>query len=140
MVRKMARSKKTAEETRESHRRASIEWYYRNQEHAKKRSREWARANPEKAKAADARYHLKKRLAGSSRPCPELCEVCGRKGQRWSAGTLCRDHDHETGKFRGWLCHKCNLALGNVNDNVDVLRGLAIYLESYRALKLVNQP
>lgn len=41
------------------------------------------------------------------------------------------DHDHETGKRRGILCHGCNLALGNIQDDVKKLRGLILYLESY---------
>ena len=137
MGRKTIRS---PEEAREIHRAATLRCRLANSELYNERARAWAKDHPERTRATYARYRLKKRLAGAPRPCPELCEVCGRKGQRWSAGTLCRDHDHATGLFRGWLCHKCNLALGNVNDNVDVLRGLARYLESYRELKLVNKP
>lgn len=39
------------------------------------------------------------------------------------------DHDHETGKVRGLLCHHCNVALGNVQDSVDKLQGLIDYLK-----------
>ena len=38
------------------------------------------------------------------------------------------DHCHVTNKFRGWLCHKCNRALGNFNDNVDILKRAIKYL------------
>lgn len=38
------------------------------------------------------------------------------------------DHCHITNKFRGWLCHKCNRALGNFNDNVDILKRAIKYL------------
>jgi len=38
------------------------------------------------------------------------------------------DHDHATGKFRGWLCTNCNIALGNTRDSLDVLQGLVSYL------------
>jgi len=41
---------------------------------------------------------------------------------------LCVDHCHETGKIRGLLCTPCNLAIGLVKDNVDVLKNLIIYL------------
>ena len=41
-------------------------------------------------------------IAGRKRP--ELCEICGKKGK------ICFDHNHETGKFRGWICVKCNIA------------------------------
>ena len=36
------------------------------------------------------------------------CQICGTvpktRGLQW-------DHDHKTGKTRGWLCHRCNRAL-----------------------------
>ncbi len=40
-----------------------------------------------------------------------LCDICNNpisifKRQIWL------DHDHKTGKFRGWLCPRCNVALG----------------------------
>lgn len=51
------------------------------------------------------------------------CEVCG------SSKRICLDHDHKTGKLRGFLCNNCNHALGNVGDCPETLRGLAEYLE-----------
>lgn len=44
-------------------------------------------------------------------------------------GDLVVDHCHSTGKVRGLLCRSCNLALGHVQDNIDLLDGLADYLE-----------
>lgn len=43
---------------------------------------------------------------------------------------LAMDHNHITGEFRGWLCHKCNgQILGGSNDNSDLLRRAANYLD-----------
>jgi hypothetical protein len=39
------------------------------------------------------------------------------------------DHHHETGEFRGWLCHKCNPTLGNAKDSSRILANLIHYLE-----------
>ncbi len=38
------------------------------------------------------------------------------------------DHCHETGKFRGMLCHNCNIALGLVKDKPSTLIRLLAYL------------
>ncbi len=60
-------------------------------------------------------------LAG--RPKPSFCELCNLSGR------ICFDHDHETGKFRGWICHRCNVVLGLAVDNETLLKKMAIYLQ-----------
>jgi len=42
---------------------------------------------------------------------------------------VCLDHDHASSTFRGWLCARCNSALGFGRDSPLILRGLAEYLE-----------
>jgi hypothetical protein len=32
---------------------------------------------------------------------------------------LVLDHDPFTNKFRGWLCDKCNKAIGMIGDNLE---------------------
>lgn len=51
---------------------------------------------------------------------PEHCECCG------VSAPLVVDHDHDSGKFRGWLCHSCNTGIGMLGDDVD---GLLIAVE-----------
>ncbi len=57
------------------------------------------------------------------RPRPDSCEVCG------AIGKICLDHDHKTNKFRGWLCTRCNVAIGMVKDNSETLIALSEYLK-----------
>jgi Recombination endonuclease VII len=41
------------------------------------------------------------------------------------------DHDHQSGKVRGLLCHQCNVVLGLMRENPDRLRNAAEYLENH---------
>lgn len=70
--------------------------------------------------------------AGSTvptRPMPSHCELCDdlpRLGR-----TLCLDHDHETGKFRAWLCDECNHGIGKFKDDPVLLRKAADMIEDF---------
>jgi Recombination endonuclease VII len=52
-----------------------------------------------------------------------VCKSSEHGGRGWHT-----DHDHETKQVRGILCHPCNLALGNVKDQVEILQALIEYL------------
>lgn len=58
----------------------------------------------------------------------EGCAICGEgvgEGKQFAV-----DHDHETGRIRGLLCHRCNLGIGYFRDYPSLLRSAAFYLES----------
>jgi hypothetical protein len=55
-----------------------------------------------------------------------LCAVCHRSDPEHV------DHDHTTGEVRGMLCFNCNQALGNVRDDLVVLRSLIGYLQNFK--------
>jgi hypothetical protein len=64
-----------------------------------------------------------------------LCELCGRPQTRLFKGKLVRlavDHDHATGKVRGFICSSCNVVLGQANEDPVLLRKMADYLERHR--------
>ena len=95
-------------------------------------------------RACDKKYaRQSKELRKTIFPPPEdhECPICNRtsaeiigdaKGKiRTSTSAWSLDHDHETGKFRGWICNKCNLALGNFNDDIIRIRNAVTYLEAH---------
>lgn len=42
------------------------------------------------------------------------------------------DHCHVNKTFRGWLCQKCNMGLGNFGDNIDRLKKAMDYLKDIK--------
>ena len=57
------------------------------------------------------------------------CAICGK--HVLETGTLCVDHNHDTGAVRGLLCNNCNKGIGFLGDNLDRLRRATEYLEKY---------
>ena len=66
------------------------------------------------------RQQKKEKLAGREKP--KDCEICG------GGGKICFDHNHVTGKFRGWICERCNFSIGHARDNAELLEAMASYL------------
>lgn len=61
-----------------------------------------------------------------------LCDLCGRPEAETRGGRLCVDHDHASGAVRALLCHDCNTGLGKFQDDPELLRKAALYVERYR--------
>lgn len=127
--------------------------YALNREKIIAKVRSYKQANPDKVKEcslASYRKHREKRLANCkiyqqankekrrvymrrwnglpepTRPESALCECCQKPPRR---GSLHLDHCHETGKFRGWLCSRCNMAIGKLGDTKAALIRAVKYLE-----------
>lgn len=56
----------------------------------------------------------------------KVCPICNRTGQKMEI-----DHNHTTGKVRGFLCSRCNGALGQFCDDVRLLETAIKYLEKH---------
>ena len=94
--------------------------------------------NYRKSRCRKCFNHLNKvRRALKKTPYPlkdYLCPICKRTEKevqrRWTnKGAWGADHCHTTHKFRGWICHSCNIALGMFKDNIDTLKRSITYLE-----------
>lgn len=129
------------------------------------KQKEWSLANPEKVKELNAKNKLKRKAFYDS---PEgiissrrshlkrtynltleefneklesqnnVCAICNSSNTRDKHGVMAVDHCHNTGKIRGLLCFKCNSALGNFNDDKQLLIKAIKYLEKYEQFKPVT--
>jgi hypothetical protein len=87
---------------------------------AKEQRKRWESRRPHRVRERQRKQKEKQ----ASWPRPESCECCERTGL-----SLCFDHDHRTGLFRGWLCHRCNLVLGQIKDDLRLLHFMILYLK-----------
>ena len=64
-----------------------------------------------------------------------VCAICARPERhvvRGATKRLAVDHCHRTGKVRGLLCAHCNQAIGRLDDNPELIREAAEYVERHR--------
>jgi hypothetical protein len=57
------------------------------------------------------------------------CKSCGEELR--SGREVHLDHSHDTGRVRGILCNRCNLALGLLAESYDRATKLAAYIKEY---------
>lgn len=89
----------------------------------------WRVANIDSAREYERSQGRKRQgLPKPTRPASTVCECCGQP----SKASLCIDHDHTTGAFRGWLCHGCNVGIGRLGDNLEGVRLAITYLEKQK--------
>ncbi len=80
--------------------------------------------HPERVKAAAVKSKRKALgIPEAERPKPDACELCSVTGRQMHL-----DHDHATGRFRGWLCNRCNMAMGVLGDTIEGLQRGIDYL------------
>ena len=76
---------------------------------------------------SDGARRLRESLGIEQVPIGTPCEICGKSDLR-----LHFDHCHKTNKHRGWLCAKCNTALGALGDDVEsIMNGAIRYLRKF---------
>lgn len=57
--------------------------------------------------------NIRRELHKNAPKKPQYCECCGRTPKVWHL-----DHNHMNNTFRGWLCDKCNTAIGILGDDL----------------------
>jgi hypothetical protein len=99
-------------------------------------SRGWAARNPGRMKHLQRRASLKHRYGLTPEEFDALltkqnneCAICysPEPGASWHI-----DHCHDTGRVRGVLCQRCNMALGLFTDDPTMLEQAVKYLANPR--------
>jgi len=137
---------------------AQHRYYQKHKEKIRKRAKEYRAENVEKFKEWNRKWRLNKKMKyptldkdhdlkyktqASERELKRKYGLTKKDVQKMQASqenhclicqecftkTPCVDHDHKTGKIRGLLCGRCNRVLGNIEENVILLRNMILYLE-----------
>ena len=120
-------------------------WRKSNPQSSRASACRYRKANPEMMLSSNKKWHSKhpdanklkqrkyNKLPEPTRSEPLICDVCKKPETRRHKDTgklfaLALDHCHQTGKFRGWLCSRCNSTLGRYQDDIAVFLNMADYL------------
>lgn len=107
-------------------------YYIENKARLKENGKKWVAKNKTRVRLTSLEARRRRDgLPKPTRPMPYTCELCGGlpNGPSAATGTLCIDHCHSTGAFRGWLCFGCNTGIGRLGDTVSGVQRALDYLK-----------
>ena len=61
---------------------------------------------------------------------PFQCPICQKTTIPSLTSRVVLDHNHDTGKVRGWICDSCNTGIGRFKDDISLLESAIAYLET----------
>ncbi len=107
---------------------AAEKWRKEHPEYTAERARKWRKKNPDKARSAQFKYkygitldEYKLLLVGQN----NVCAICKKPSYR----NLAVDHCHNSERVRGLLCDPCNVSLGLLREDIQVIKNMINYLE-----------
>ena len=110
-------------------------WYEANPERKKEYNRNWYEANPERQRKNVRRWKLQAKYGLTEEQYHQmlidqagLCGSCDRQMDKTYEPHI--DHDHKTGMVRELLCHRCNMGLGFLEDELFMKSG-PVYLKRW---------
>lgn len=60
-----------------------------------------------------------------------VCPICEKRTIVGITADIVKDHDHQTGKGREWICDSCNTGLGRFKDDIAFFERIIIYLKRF---------
>lgn len=118
---------------------STLKSYYKRQKYYQEKGRK--NYSPEKRRA----YLLKSKYGMSLQDYEIIykaqkgkCAICGNPEPKLinpKKDRLVVDHNHKTDKVRGLLCSSCNVVLGYVQDDIELLTKMIAYLNLYDAFE-----
>lgn len=106
-----------------------------NKEKINAKKRTYYETNKEKVRASQIKYNYGLNLEQINKILIKQdykCAICDRSLIETRG---CIDHDHKVKEVRGILCHQCNTGLGLLNENPELLRKAALYIETWLTTK-----
>lgn len=99
-------------------------WYPKHQQQQILASNKWKEENKLRVKATQYGLDIKE-VEEFLVKADGKCQICEKPSN------LCLDHCHTSGKIRGFLCSKCNCALGFFYDDPEVMNKAVKYLDKF---------
>ena len=140
-----------SEEKKARIRRNALDYYHRNRRSISVKRKHERDTNPEfkiKRKQRETRYtasrrdyHLRKYYGITLVDQKKMylgqngkCAICLKRFDdiRNGKNAMHIDHDQDTGEVRQLLCGPCNCALGNLNEDVSIVRNVLKYLKKWK--------